>query len=106
MTSSRGPVEKDDLQAWIDGRLPPERAEAVYTYLAEHPEVRARLSQYVRQREALRAAFAALALAGGPIPTRLRIAQLTAEKRRRRHRQLAQIAAAVAFLALGGVGGW
>jgi anti-sigma factor RsiW len=99
-----GPVEEDDLQARIDGRLPPERAEIVDTYLAAHPEERERWSQYAEQREALRAAFGAQP--GGPIPTRLQVSHLLARRRRRRHRQLARIAAAVALLILGGVGGW
>jgi len=99
-----GPVEEDDLQARIDGRLPPERAEMVDTYLAAHPEERERWSQYAEQREALRAAFGAQP--GGPIPTRLQVSHLLARRRRRRHRQLARIAAAVALLILGGVGGW
>jgi anti-sigma factor RsiW len=99
-----GPVEEDDLQARIDGRLSPERAEMVDTYLAAHPEERERWSQYAEQREALRAAFGAQP--GGPIPTRLQVSHLLARRRRRRHRQLARIAAAVALLVLGGVGGW
>jgi len=98
-----GPVEEDDLQARIDGRLPPERAEMVDMYLAAHPEERERWSQYAEQREALRAAFGAQP--GGPIPTRLQVSHLLA-RRRRRHRQLARIAAAVALLIFGGVGGW
>jgi anti-sigma factor RsiW len=84
MTAMAGPVEEDDLQARIDERLPPERAEAVDSYLAAHPEERVRLSQYAEQRQALRAAFAAQA--GGPIPTRLRVAHLLAKRCRRRHR--------------------
>jgi anti-sigma factor RsiW len=99
-----GPVEEDDLQARIDGRLPPERAEMVDTYLAAHPEERERWSQYAEQREALRAAFGAQP--GGPIPTRLQVSHLLARRRQRRHRPLARIAAAVALLILGGVGGW
>ena len=103
MRVTGGPVEEDDLPARIDGRLPPERAEMVDTYLAAHPEERERWSQYAEQREALRAAFGAQP--GGPIPTRLQVSHLLA-RRRRHHRQLARIAAAVALLILGGVGGW
>ena len=98
------PVEEDDLQAWVDGRLTPEDAEAVETYFAAHPEVRERWSQYAEQREELRAAFAGPA--EQPIPARLRIARLMAERRRRHHRQFARIAAAVALLIVGGIGGW
>jgi NADH dehydrogenase len=95
---------EDELHARIDGRLPPERAEAVDAYLAAHPELRERWSQYAEQRQALREAFAAQA--DGPIPTRLRVAHLLAEQRRQRHRQLARSAAVVGFFILGGIGGW
>jgi anti-sigma factor RsiW len=104
MTPIERPVEEDDLHARVDGRLPPERAEAVDAYLAAHPEAQARVSQFVEQRQALRAAFAEHP--GGPIPTRLRVANLLAGRRRRRNRELAQIAAAVCLLVLGGVVGW
>ena len=98
------PVEEDDLQAWVDGRLRPEDAEAVEAYFAAHPELRARWSQFAEQREELRAAFAGSA--EQPIPARLRVARLMAQRRRRHHRQFALIAAAVALLIVGGIGGW
>jgi anti-sigma factor RsiW len=98
------PVEEGDLQAWVDGRLTPKDAEAVETYFAAHPEVRERWSQYAEQREELRAAFARSAKE--PIPARLRVARLMAERRRQHHRQFARIAAAVGLLIVGGIGGW
>jgi anti-sigma factor RsiW len=104
VTATGGPVEKDDLHARIDGRLSAERADAVDAHLVAHPEVRERWSQYAEHRQALRAAFAAQACR--PVPTRLRVAHLLAEQRRRRHRRFARIAAAVGFLILGGIGGW
>ena len=82
-------VEENDLHARIDGRLPPQRAEAVNTYFATHPEQWEQWWQYAEQREALRAALAAQA--GEPIPRRLQIAHLMAERRR----QLARIATAI-----------
>jgi len=104
MTPMDGPIEEADLQARIDGQLPPERAAAVDAYLAAHPEERARLSRYAEQRQALRAAFAAQA--GGPIPGRLRVARLLAEQRRRRRWQAGLVAAAVGLLVVGGISGW
>jgi anti-sigma factor RsiW len=98
------PTEEDDLQAWVDGRLTPEDTEAVEIYFAAHPELRERWSQYAAQREELRAAFAGPA--EKPIPARLRVARLMEEQRRGRHRQFARIAAAVAMLLAGGIGGW
>jgi anti-sigma factor RsiW len=98
------PLGEDDLQAWVDGRLAPEDIEAVETYFAAHPELRERWSQYAEQKEELRAAFARPA--EEPIPPRLRVARLMAAHRRRRYRQFARIAAAVALLIVGGIGGW
>jgi anti-sigma factor RsiW len=104
MTPTDRPVDEDDLQARVDGRLAPERAEAVDAYIAAHPEVQARLLQFAEQRQALRAAFADQA--ERPIPARLRVAHLLEERRHRRYRQLANVAAAVCLLVLGGVVGW
>ena len=104
MRAAVRPIEEDDLQAWVDGRLTPAENEAVEDYFAAHPESRARWSQYAEQREELRAAFGGTA--ENPIPPRLRVARLLAEQRRRRRRQLGRIAAAVALLIAGGIGGW
>jgi anti-sigma factor RsiW len=104
MTPPGRPVEEDDLHARIDGQLPRERMDDVEAHLAAHPEVEARFSQYAAQRQALRAAFAAQA--GGPIPARLRVANLLERRQRRQYRLLAQIAAAVGLILLGGIGGW
>jgi anti-sigma factor RsiW len=98
------PIEEHDLQAWVDGRLTQEEAEAVEDYFAAHPELRGQWSQYAEQREELRAALAGPA--EEPIPARLRVARLMEEQRRRRHREFARIAAAVALLLAGGIGGW
>jgi anti-sigma factor RsiW len=97
-------IEEDDLQAWVDGRLTPADDEAVEAYFVAHPELRKRWSQYGEQREELRVAFAGPAQK--PIPARLGVARLMAEQRRRRHRQFTRMAAAVALLLLGGIGGW
>ncbi len=103
MTPGR-PVEEDDLHARIDGQLAHDRAEDVDAYLAAHPEDQARFSQYAAQQKALREAFAEQA--DRPIPARLRIANLLAQQRRRRLRQLGQLAAAVGLILLGSIGGW
>src|SRR5215813_12698451 len=89
-------IEEDDLHAWVDGRLTPEEAAAVETYFVAHPEARERWSQYAEQRKELRAAFASNPEA--PIPARLRVARLMSERRTRRYRQFARVAAAIALL--------
>ena len=98
------PITEDELHAWVDGRLTRENAEAVEIYFAAHPELRDRWSQYAEQREELRAAVTGPA--EKPIPARLRMARLMAEQRRGRRRQFARIAAAVALLIAGAIGGW
>lgn len=104
MRTAGNGVTEDELQARIDGRLKSERMSAVDAYLAAHPEIAERVSQYAEQRQALREAFGGRS--GGPVPSRLRVDHLLAERRRRRHRQLARVAAAALFLVLGGIGGW
>jgi anti-sigma factor RsiW len=104
VTDLPGLIGDDELMAYVDGRLPPDRAEAVASYLAVHPEIRERLSQYVEQRQALRTAFGEGA--AETIPTRLRLTRLLAERQWRRRRRFAEIAAAIFLIALGGVGGW
>ena len=103
MTDVPAPVGEDELMGYVDGRLSPERAEAVRAYLAAHPEAHERLSHYAEQRQALRAVFASV---DGSIPTRLRIPRLIAERRRRDVRRIIEIAAAICLLAVGGIGGW
>jgi anti-sigma factor RsiW len=104
MTPLGRPVEEDDLHARIDGQLAHDRAEDVDAYLAAHPEEQARFSQYAAQQKALRQAFTQQA--DGPIPARLRVANLLAQQRRRRFRQLRRLSAAVSLILLGGIGGW
>ncbi len=99
-----GVVEESELHARLDGRLPPERAAEIDAYLAANPEVRARLRRYAEQQQSLRAAFAEET--ERPIPARLRVARLLAEQRWRRQQRFTQIAAAVALVVAGGVGGW
>ncbi len=54
MTINDGPIVEDDLQAYVDGRLPDVRRTAVEAYLSQHPEVRERVALDIRQRSALR----------------------------------------------------
>jgi anti-sigma factor RsiW len=104
VTDLPGPIGDDELMAYVDGRLPSDRAEAVGSYLAAHPEIHERLSQYADQRRAMLAAFGERGT--GPIPARLRLTRLIANRRHRRRRRFAEIAAAICLIALGGVGGW
>lgn len=99
-----GPVGDDDLQAFLDRRLPPERLAVVEAYLASHPDIAARLSRTTeleaRLSGALRDKFEE------PIPARLRVATLTAHRDRRRYALLRRAAAIVLIVGASGAGGW
>lgn len=98
------PIGEDDLQAFIDDRLPEARRALVEAYLAEHPEVRERVELDRRHRDALRAQLAGKV--AEPIPARLRIASLKAARHGAGTRRLQLAAAAVAIFILGGASGW
>ncbi|MES2160401.1 MAG: anti-sigma factor [Pseudomonadota bacterium] len=51
------PVTEAELQAWVDGRLPPARRGAVDAHLALHPADAARLQAYREHDAALRALY-------------------------------------------------
>jgi anti-sigma factor RsiW len=99
-----GPIGEDDIQAAVDGRVEAPRCPVVQDYLAKNPEVAARVEDLKAQRETLRARLAGKA--EEPIPARLRVANLVAQRARRRHGQLARAAAVVGLLVAGGAGGW
>jgi anti-sigma factor RsiW len=104
MIPTDAPIGDDDLQAFVDDQLPPNRREAVERYVADRPELTARVGAYRAQREALAAGLAAKL--DEPIPHRLRVASVLAARRRRHRTRLARVAAAVGWLMLGGVAGW
>jgi anti-sigma factor RsiW len=96
------PIGEDDLMAWLDCRLPPERGRFVEPYLAENPDVADRLRLQRQQRTALSAAF--FAVASEPIPSAMRVGTIAA--RRRAGPQWWHAAAAALLLAVGFGGGW
>jgi anti-sigma factor RsiW len=99
------PIGEDDLQAFVDDRLSPSRLEAVKAYLADHPATAEQVEREIAHREALRTRLAFKAQE--PIPSRLRIANLVAARRRSPLARPAAYAAALAWLAIGGIlGTW
>jgi anti-sigma factor RsiW len=99
------PIGEDDLQAFVDDRLSPSRLEAVKAYLADHPAMAEQVEREIAHREALRTRLAFKAQE--PIPSRLRIANLVAGRRRSPLARPAAYAAALAWLAIGGIlGTW
>ena len=98
------PIGDDDLQAWMDRRLPPHRRDAVEAYLGSHPDVAARLARYVMQDTSLRAALQPKF--EEPIPARLRIDTLLARRRSRVMRHLARAAVILCVAGMSVAGGW
>lgn len=100
MTGDR-PIGEDDLQAFVDGRLSSARREAVQTYLASNPVLASQVEREIEQREALRAHLAFKAQE--PIPAHLRVSNLMAARRHSSRVNPAAVAAALAWLVLGGL---
>lgn len=104
------PISEDDLHAYVDQQLDEARAAQVRDYLHQHPEVMARVSGYQRQRDALRDTLRPLA--EEPVPSHLSLRHLLEnqpakpEARHFKHSFPWQAAAALAFMLLGGIGGW
>ena len=95
---SRQPITETDLNAWLDGELARERRAEVEAYLAAHPDDAVRLEAYRRNDRALAARFDPVLDEALPI-------RLT-ERPRRRRAGLMAYAAALGWLALGGLAGW
>jgi anti-sigma factor RsiW len=105
MSGPARPIAEEELHAYVDNQLDPERLPAIQRYLQEQPEVAQRVAAYSAQREALRTAFAAVA--AEPIPPRLDLEGLIQQRLVRRRGVSWALAASVllAFI-LGGAGGW
>ena len=48
------PITEDDLHAYVDSALEPERRAEVASYLDDHPDVAKRVAAFAGQRELLR----------------------------------------------------
>jgi anti-sigma factor RsiW len=99
------PITDDDLHGFVDLRLDAKRVAEVRAYLAEHPEIAARIDLYAEQRKSFRAAL--VPIAEEPLPSRLNLTRMI-ETQRRPHPVpwWAAAAAAVVLVLLGGAGGW
>ena len=98
-TVSQAPVNDAELHAWVDGQLPPGRAEAVAAWLLLHPEDARRAQDWQSQRLGLQALQRSVL--EEPVP--IALARAT---RPRRWSALPQALAASVLLALGFAGGW
>jgi anti-sigma factor RsiW len=97
------PIGEDDLNAFVDGRLGPERHALVSRFLSENPQLGERVAADIAARNTLRDSLQFKA--AEPIPARLRVGNLAVERHVTRPHWL-RAAAAVLLFAVGGLGGW
>jgi anti-sigma factor RsiW len=101
MLDRDAPVTEDELHAYVDGALPPDRVAAVEAMLAADPEARARVAAWRAQVDMIRDRFGPVA--DEPVPERLQLDNI-ARRSSGLKRKLAA-AAAIASL-LGAAVGW
>lgn len=99
MSNPKIPISENDLQSWVDGALDSARRAEVEAFLAENPAEAARLEAYRKQNDALRGLFDPVL--HEPLPPRLEL-----QPRRRMGLPPLRYAAAVAWMAIGGLAGW
>ncbi len=98
------PISTDELHAYVDDRLDPDRRREVTQYLDGQPELARRVATYRAQRDGLRAALAARALE--PIPPELNLSRLLEARLRQRPAWWRVAAAMVLCVGLAGATGW
>ncbi len=104
MSDPNGPIAEEELHAFVDNQLGPERLPAVQRYLQDHPDVARRVGAYRGQRDALRAALGGVA--AEPIPPQLNLEALIRQRLAQRRTPWRAAAAVLLAFGLGGAGGW
>jgi anti-sigma factor RsiW len=101
MTDRETAVTQDELHAYVDGELAPERRMAVEAWLARHPDDAARVAEWRAQADAIRTRYGAIV--SEPLPASLEVSRIA--RSARSWRAVAAAGVIAAFLA-GGVVGW
>lgn len=91
------------LLAYLDGQMPAEERAEIERYLAAHPDKAEEVAHWQRQSEAIAALYPA---ADEKVPDRLQPARIARGVAANSNARLAQIAAALVLVLLGGVIGW
>lgn len=106
MSTSARPITEEDLHAYVDGFLDPDRRPAVERYMTEHPEAAARLTAWQDVTQGLRDAVAWKA--NEPVPAALNVDHLVQARLGRRPSwgSWSMAASIVLALAIGAGGGW
>lgn len=98
------PLTEADLQAWVDGQLPPHQAHEMAAYLSAHPEEARRADDYRAQKRALRALFDPVV--DESVPQRLRRAAQPAAATSPRRWLEERWVAGIAIALVSGATGW
>src|ERR1700730_3727751 len=80
MTEPRIPVTEDELHAYVDNELPPERSTDVEAWLSAHPDDAARVQSWRAMADALHARYDSVA--DEAVPKRLELERLVRQPRR------------------------
>jgi anti-sigma factor RsiW len=102
MTAS-APIGEDDLAAYVDDRLDIDRRREVERFIDVDPDLRRRLALWREDSAALRAD--AMARLGGPVPQRLRPAEIRRGRSTVFIEQLRRVAAAALLVGIGLIAG-
>ncbi|HVX79206.1 MAG TPA: anti-sigma factor [Bradyrhizobium sp.] len=100
MTDPKIPVTEDELHAYVDNELPPERRSDVEAWLAAHPDDAARVRSWRAMADLLHERYDSVL--DEAVPRRLEIERLVRQPRRWIYGAAAAVLAA--FIAGGGVG--
>src|SRR6202163_2660771 len=97
------PITEDDLHAYVDRVLEPERQADAAAYLGDHPDVAKRVAAFTDQRDLLRAGLAPIA--EEPLPPELNLSRII-ENRARRPSVARWAMAAMLLFSIGGLSRW
>ncbi|WDR01248.1 anti-sigma factor [Devosia algicola] len=98
------PITREMLMAYADGQLSAADATAVKAHLDTNPDDTADVALWQRQRDAIATLYAPAA--AEPVPARLKVQRLVAEKSRQRIHTVRWAVAAVVLVGLGLGTGW
>jgi anti-sigma factor RsiW len=104
MAAADQPISSEELHAYVDDRLEPDRRREIEHDLDAQPELARRVAAYRAQRDGLRAALGGHA--AEPIPPDLNLNRLLEARLTRRSAWWRAAAAVVLCLGIGGAAGW
>jgi len=106
MSTHTQPVEEQELHAYVDGQLDPQRREAVEAWLVDHPEAAQQVAEYQRQNQAMREMFDPVMVEPVPDEITIPLNRNGIMGSKINDRPFLRVAAMVAFMIMGGIIGY